>query len=40
VGICPPETKRGVSIGELPEAPLQQYSSPLHWDPVLGMRVR
>jgi kynurenine formamidase len=40
VAICPPGTKRGVSIGELPEAPLQTYSSPLHWDPTLGMRVR
>jgi kynurenine formamidase len=40
VAICPPETKRGVSIGELPEAPLQTYSTPLHWDPALGMRVR
>jgi kynurenine formamidase len=40
VAICPPDTKRGVSIGELPEAPLQQYASPLHWDPALGMRVR
>jgi kynurenine formamidase len=40
VAICPPGTKRGVGIGELPEAPLQQYSMPLHWDPVLGMRVR
>jgi kynurenine formamidase len=40
VAICPPRTKRGVSIGELPEAPLPTYSTPLHWDPVLGMRVR
>jgi kynurenine formamidase len=40
VGICPPHTKRGVSIGELPEAPLQRYDTPLHWDPTLGMRVR
>jgi kynurenine formamidase len=40
VAICPPDTKRGVSIGELPEAPLQRYETPLHWDPALGMRVR
>jgi kynurenine formamidase len=40
VAICPPDTKRGVSIGQVPEAPLQQYSSPLHWDAALGMRVR
>jgi kynurenine formamidase len=40
VAICPPQTKRGVSIGEVPEAPLQTYDTPLHWDPALGMRVR
>ena len=40
VAICPPHTKRGVSIGEVPEAPLQQYETPLHWDEELGMRVR
>ena len=40
VAICPPDTKRGVSIGELPESPLQRYDTPLHWDPALGMRVR
>jgi kynurenine formamidase len=40
VAICPPDTERGVSIGELPEAPLQSYETPLHWDPALGMRVR
>jgi kynurenine formamidase len=40
VAICPPHTGRGVSIGELPEAPLQRYDTPLHWDPTLGMRVR
>jgi kynurenine formamidase len=40
VAICPPDTERGVHIGELPEAPLQRYATPLHWDPALGMRVR
>jgi hypothetical protein len=40
VAICPPDTKRGVSIGEVPESPLQRYDTPLHWDPALGMRVR
>jgi hypothetical protein len=29
-----------VGIGQVPEAPLQQYATPLHWDPALGMRVR
>jgi kynurenine formamidase len=40
VAICPPHTKRGVRIGQVPEAPLQSYDTPLHWDPALGMRVR
>ena len=40
IAICPPKWKYGVSVGEVPEAPLQRYSVPLHWDPVLGMRVR
>lgn len=40
VAVCPPDTKRGVHIGELPEAPLQTYSTPLYWDSALGMRVR
>jgi hypothetical protein len=29
-----------VRIGQVPEAPLRQYSSPLHWDSSRGMRVR
>jgi kynurenine formamidase len=40
VAICPPGTKRGVRIGQVPEAPLQKYDEPLRWDPNLGMRVR
>jgi kynurenine formamidase len=40
VAICPPDTKRGVRIGGVPEAPLRKYEKPLHWDPALGMRVR
>jgi len=40
IAICPPGTKRGVSVGELPEAPLQEYGTPLHWDEASGMRVR
>jgi kynurenine formamidase len=40
VAICPPDTKRGVRIGQLPESPLQRYDTPLRWDPALGMRVR
>lgn len=40
VAICPPTWSHGVRVGELPEAPLRRYSSPLHWDPKRGMRVR
>jgi kynurenine formamidase len=40
IAIGPPETKRGVRVGGVPEAPLRKYDNPLHWDPVLGMRVR
>jgi kynurenine formamidase len=40
VAICPRGTKRGVRVGQLAEAPLRRYASPLHWDAALGMRVR
>jgi kynurenine formamidase len=40
IAICPPDTRRGVRIGQVPEAPLQKYATPLHWDTNLGMRVR
>jgi kynurenine formamidase len=40
IAICPPDWKFGVSVGELPEAPLARRSKPLHWDNDAGMRVR
>jgi kynurenine formamidase len=40
VAICPPRWRHGVSVGEVPEAPLQRYSSVLHFDAAAGMRVR
>jgi kynurenine formamidase len=40
VAICPPSWKHGQRIGQTPDSPLQKYSSPLHWDPAAGMRVR
>jgi kynurenine formamidase len=40
VAICPPSWKHGDRIGHVPEAPLQKYSSPLHWDTQAGVRVR
>jgi hypothetical protein len=38
--ICPPDWKHGVSVGELPEAPLGKLAKPLRWDPAKGLRVR
>jgi kynurenine formamidase len=40
IAICPSTWRYGVSVGELPESPLQRYDALLHWDPVLGMRIR
>jgi kynurenine formamidase len=40
IAICPARTRRGVRIGQVPEAPLQKYAQALHWDANLGMRVR
>jgi kynurenine formamidase len=40
IAICPPDWKYGVSVGELPEAPMRMYDQALHWDSKTGMRVR
>jgi kynurenine formamidase len=40
IAICPPDWKYGVSVGEIPEAPMRKYDKPLHWDTSAGMRVR
>jgi kynurenine formamidase len=40
VAICPPDWPYGVSVGEVPEAPLPKMDKPLHWDAEQGMRVR
>jgi kynurenine formamidase len=40
VAICPPSWKHGQRIGQVPEAPLRKYATPLHWDTALGIRVR
>ncbi|MGH9735231.1 MAG: cyclase family protein [Candidatus Acidiferrales bacterium] len=40
IAICPPDWKYGVSVGEVPEAPMARREKPLHWDAKLGMRVR
>jgi kynurenine formamidase len=40
IAICPPDWKYGVSVGEVPEAPLAKQPRPLHWDSEAGTRVR
>jgi kynurenine formamidase len=40
VAICPPRWRYGVSVGGVPEAPLQRFETPLHYDADAGMRVR
>jgi kynurenine formamidase len=40
IAICPPDWKFGVSIGQVPDAPLPKMDKPLHWDKKLGVRVR
>jgi kynurenine formamidase len=40
IAICPADWKYGVSVGQLPEAPLAKQSAPLRWDTKLGVRVR
>src|SRR5215211_7936871 len=40
IAICPPSWKHGVSVGDLPESPLQKYDSALQWSATEGMRVR
>ncbi|MFZ0485642.1 MAG: cyclase family protein [Arenicellales bacterium] len=40
VAICPPDWKYGVSVGEVPEAPLPKSDKILHWDKEKGVRVR
>jgi kynurenine formamidase len=40
VAICPAGWTHGVSVGEVPDAPLPRSDTPLHWDSLRGMRVR
>jgi kynurenine formamidase len=40
IAICPPNWQYGVSIGQIPESPLQKAAKPLHWQAQLGVRVR
>ncbi len=40
IAICPPDWKYGVSVGELPEAPMAPFAKPLRWNKDAGMRIR
>lgn len=40
IAICPPHWRYGVSVGQIPEAPLAKAAKSLHWDRQLGVRVR
>lgn len=40
IAICPPDWKYGVSVGQVPEAPMAKQASPLHWDAKAGARIR
>jgi kynurenine formamidase len=40
VAICPADWKYGVSVGEVPDAPLPKSDKILQWDHKAGMRVR
>lgn len=40
IAICPPDWRDGVSVGQIPEAPLAKATKPLRWDPLLGIRRR
>lgn len=40
IAICPPNWGYGVSVGQIPEAPLAKAAKSLHWDGQLGVRVR
>jgi len=40
IAICPADWRYGVSVGEVPEAPLPKSGKTLKWDPKQGVRVR
>jgi kynurenine formamidase len=40
IAICPPSWRFGVRVGQLPEAPLKKYDSPLQWNAQQTIRVR
>ncbi|MBW4571275.1 MAG: hypothetical protein KME31_25640 [Tolypothrix carrinoi HA7290-LM1] len=40
IAVCPPNWQYGVSVGEIPESPLQKADKALHADEQLGVRIR
>ena len=40
IAVCPPDWRYGVSVGQIPEAPLAKATQPLRWDSILGIRRR
>jgi hypothetical protein len=40
IAICPSDWRYGISVGQLPEAPLPKSDKILHWDTKQGVRVR
>jgi len=40
IAICPPDWKYGVSVRQIPEAPLPRANKPLRWDRNLRVRGR
>ena len=40
IAICPPNWKYGISVGQVPESPLQKAAATLRWDKNLGVRMR
>lgn len=40
IGICPADWQYGITVGQMPEAPLPKSDKILQWDAQLGVRVR
>jgi kynurenine formamidase len=40
IAICPGDWKYGISVGQVPEAPLPRSDKVLQWDPKQGVRIR
>jgi len=40
VAVCPEDWRYGISVGQVPEAPLPKNDKVLQWDPEEGVRVR